>query len=134
MFAYHALDPQPAIPAFIPFEVIDRLVDRLAPRGPALRKRLSQTLRADAPAMGRAWCERVRRTPIAAKTPRIIEFIELIEGLVRTDFPAQLDEPHGLMFSLGPEFDVLHRERPDLTEDFLRQLARAHAIDARNNP
>jgi hypothetical protein len=134
MFAYHAWDPHPAIPAIIPLEAIDRLAERLAPGRPALRKMLSRRLHAEAPSMGRAWCERVRRTPMAGTSPRIIEFIELIEGLVRAEFPASHLEPPGLMFSLGPEFTILHRERPDVTQDFLRELARAHAIDARSNP
>ncbi|MHB8195862.1 MAG: hypothetical protein ACYDFQ_07250 [Vulcanimicrobiaceae bacterium] len=131
MYAYHAWDPDPAIPAFIPIEAVDRLAARLAPGRPALRKKLGQRLRAEAPAMGRAWCERVRRTPIAGTTPRIIEFIKLCEGLVRAEFAA-IEQPE--MFSLGPEFGVLHRERPDLTQDFLRELARAHSIDARSKP
>jgi hypothetical protein len=134
LYTYRAWNPRPAIPAFIPLDAVDRLAAQLAAGRPALRKMLSQRLRAEAPAMGRAWCERVRRTPIASTTARIIEFVELMEGLVRTEFAASYAEPQELMFSLGPEFGVLHRERPDLTQDFLRELARAHAIDARSKP
>jgi len=131
LYAYRAWDPHPAIPAFIPLEAVDRLAAHLAFGRPALRKIVSERLRTDAPAMGQAWCERVRRTPIPGTTPRILEFIELIEGLVRAEFAI---EPPELMFSLGREFDILHRERPDLTRHFLRELARAHAIDARSKP
>ncbi|MHB1549593.1 MAG: hypothetical protein ACYCX6_00130 [Vulcanimicrobiaceae bacterium] len=134
LYGDRAWDPHPAIPAFIPLDAVDSLAARLADGRPALRKILSQRLRAEAPAMGRAWCERVRRTPIAGTTPRILEFIQRIEGLVRAEFSVSNVEPPELMFSLGPEFGILHRERPDLTQDFLHELARAHHIDARSNP
>lgn len=134
MYAYHAWDPDPAIPAFIPLEAIDHLAGRLAPKRPGLKKALSQKLRADAPAMARAWCERLRRTPIKGSTPQIIDFIERLERLVRAEFPSPQIEPYGLLFSLGSEFEVLRRERPDLTQHFLQQLSRAHSIDARSQP
>lgn len=134
LYAYRAWDPNPAIPAFIPLDAIDRLAARLAAGRPGLRKTLSQRLRAEAPAMGRAWCERIRLTPIAGSTPQIIEFIQRIEGLVRAEFAVLNVEPPEPMFSLGPEFGILHRERPDVTQDFLRELARAHHIDARSKP
>ena len=128
MYAYRAWGPDPAIPAFIPLDAIDALASRLSDGRPALRKLLSRRLHAEASTFARAWCEHVRRTPITRTTSQIIAFIELSEELVRNEYGLDSSER---IFTLGPEFDTLNHERPDLTRDFLHELSRAHAIDAR---
>lgn len=131
MYAFKAWDPNPAIPAYIPPEVIDDLAARLAAGRRSLGKLLSKRLSEAAPAMARAWCERARRTPIKRKSAKIIETINVLEDMVRADYPAPARDEETL-FSLGPEFDILHRERPELTKGFLSELNRAHSIDGRN--
>lgn len=131
LYAYRAWDPDPAVAAFIPFEAIESLADNLSAGRPAARRLIIQKLRAEVPAMGRAWCERMRRTPIKGATPRILELVSLMEGMVRSEITAFYPESPASSFYLGPEFDILHRERPHVTEYFLEHLARAHSIDGR---
>lgn len=119
-------------PAFIPKGSIDALATTLAGGGKALRAALRAKLRAQSPEMGQAWVEWMRRVPIKGNSSQIVGFIERTEKLVRAEFPAPYAKAPGPTFSLGREFDVLLRERPDLMQHFLHNLNRAHSMDARS--
>ena len=128
MYANRAWNSKPAVPAFIPLEAIDDLAAWLAPKSKNLRIVLSERLRSEAPAMGLAWCEHVRRTPLRGTSAQILDFVNQVESLVRTEFDGISPER---VLNLGSEFEIVNRERPDLTQDFLREFARAHSIDGR---
>ncbi len=117
-------DPRTELPVFVPLDVADKLAKRLVAaavqRGlrssetkrDTLADKLSQSLHDLAPQMARSWCDFVLRTRVARKTPQAFDFVE---ELARVGFADCYIAPGREASAFGPEFEVLHRERPCLT-------------------
>jgi hypothetical protein len=115
----------PELPVFVAPEHVDKLANRLAEAAMrvvgkrnrlAVASELGKCLRESAPAMARAWCDATRQPELLrAARLGLTEAGRVTENLTKAIF-REAYIYQGEVPSLSPEFDVLDRERPELTQ------------------